>query len=53
MLKKTEARQGVLFTIDYGAIPVWSIHLACESVYFFFRDKLYALLTVHPNRLQS
>ncbi|KAF8799170.1 hypothetical protein BYT27DRAFT_7228010 [Phlegmacium glaucopus] len=30
MLKKAESRQAVLFTMDYGAIPVWSVHLICE-----------------------
>ena len=30
ILMKAESRQAVLSTIDYGAIPVWSIHLICE-----------------------
>src|SRR6267378_2547633 len=30
-LKKTEARQAVLFTMASGAVPVWSVHLICES----------------------
>ena len=30
-LKKTEARQAILFTLASGAVPVWSVHLVCES----------------------
>jgi len=29
-IKKTEARQAVLFTLASGAVPVWSVHLVCE-----------------------
>ena len=41
MLKKAEARQGVLFTINYGAIPVWSVHLACDSMYLHLFQYMY------------
>jgi len=30
MLKKSQSRQAVLFTMSQGAIPVWSTHLYCE-----------------------
>ena len=32
-LKKTEARQAILFTLASGTVPVWSVHLVCESGY--------------------
>jgi len=33
MLKKSQSRQVVLFTLDRGAVPVWSTHLYCERMY--------------------
>ena len=42
MLKKSEARRAVLFTINNGPIPVWNLHLYCERMqsylilYFFW-----------------
>jgi hypothetical protein len=31
-LNKAEQRQAVLYTLDKGALPVWSVHLYCEGV---------------------
>jgi len=31
-LKKVEQLQAVLYTLDCGALPVWSIHLYCEGM---------------------
>lgn len=30
-LKKAEQRQAVLYTLDSGVLPVWSVHLYCEG----------------------
>ncbi|KAF8886257.1 hypothetical protein CPB84DRAFT_1685162 [Gymnopilus junonius] len=30
-LKKAEQRQAVLYTLDNGPLPVWSVHLYCEK----------------------
>jgi len=30
-LNKAEQRQAVLYTLDKGALPVWSVHLYCEG----------------------
>ena len=35
MLKKSEARRAVLFTINNGPIPVWNLHLYCERMQFY------------------
>lgn len=32
MLKKAESRKAVLFTVEHGPIPVWSVHLVCEGM---------------------
>ena len=40
MLKKSEARQAVLFTMDRGPIPVWSIHLYCECTQICFSHRI-------------
>jgi hypothetical protein len=34
LLKKAEARQAVLYTLDRGPIPVYSVHLYCEGEIF-------------------
>jgi hypothetical protein len=31
LLKKAEARQVVLYTLDKGALPAYSVHLYCEG----------------------
>lgn len=33
MLRKSEQRQAVLFTLDQGVLPAWSVHLYCEGSY--------------------
>ncbi|KAJ7587636.1 hypothetical protein C8J56DRAFT_786389, partial [Mycena floridula] len=30
-LKKAEQRQAILYTLDDGALPVWSVHLYCDA----------------------
>ena len=40
MLKKSEAWQAVLFTMDRGPIPVWSIHLYCECTQICFSHRI-------------
>lgn len=30
-LQRCEARQAILYTIDRGAIPIYSVHLKCDS----------------------
>jgi len=44
MLKKSQSRQVILFTLSQGAIPVWSTHLYCERepllVLHLYKNKL-------------
>ena len=40
MLKKSEARQAVLFTMDRGPIPVWSIHLYFQRMQICFSHRI-------------
>jgi hypothetical protein len=35
MLTKCETRQGVLYTLDHGALPVYVVHLYCEGEQIF------------------
>lgn len=32
MLKKSESNQAIFFTMDHGAIPIFSVHLSCEGL---------------------
>lgn len=38
-LQKAEQRQAVLYTLDNGALPVWSVHFYCQGMswYIFAR----------------
>ena len=38
-LKKAEQRQAILYTLDNGPLPVWSVHLYCESLSLFYNIK--------------
>lgn len=40
-LKKEETRRAVLFTLDNGAIPVYSIHLYCTSCHINYHNNFY------------
>lgn len=39
-LKKAEQRQAVLYTLDNGPLPVWSVHLYCESLFIFLKKQV-------------
>lgn len=47
MLKKSQSRQVVLFTLSRGAVPAWATHLYCERELFLYfmidQDKKYLL----------
>ena len=32
-----EQRQGVLYTLAHGALPVYSVHLSCEGMLYLRR----------------
>ncbi|KAF8968974.1 hypothetical protein BDZ97DRAFT_1654410 [Flammula alnicola] len=45
-LKKTEQRQAVLYTLDNGPLPVWSVHLYCEKCNVNYHHNFY----IHQGR---
>lgn len=36
-LQVAEQRQAILYTLGHGPVPVWSVHLECKGLYFFFQ----------------